>query len=373
MTAEDVIRSRRQRVRSRWFLRNTRGQLQSEITDIVEAKGSMVSRDSDAVVPGTVKLTVRRRLEWTKVILEPRIEITDLETGEAHEWLLGWYLLETPHNTLADPQQFTVSGYDIMSIYNTDVLHSYEVEADQDIVAGLKQFLGGTDLWANFRTSLDIKPAAEEGTAPEARVWELSSSPTFLSIANDLLDTIGHRKLYSERGGVFASEPLQLLIRKPSVWSFNENHTRTVVGTATRFKVDSWKTPNVWLGVADNPGQSGIPTEFNGGIYRVRNVSTGPTSINARGREVNKIVTTNADNVASLVAVVEQQAERDVSRVERCALSCPPLPELWHESPVEIHIPTLQIINRRAVARSWRLPMDGGLMTVDCDLLARVE
>ena len=361
------------RVEARWFLRNTRGQLQSEITDIVESRGSSVSRNSDAVVPGTVRLTVRQRLDWTRVMLEPRLTVTDTETGEEHTWLLGRYLLETPTHTLKDPNQFEVSGYDIMSIYNTDVLHSYEVEEGQDIVAGLKQFLAGTDLWSGFQTTLDIKPAAEEGTAPAARVWELSSTPTFLSIANDLLDTIGHRKLYSERDGSFVSEPLQLLIRKASVWDFNETVDRTVVGSASSFRLDSWKTPNVWLGVADNPAQDGIPTELNGGIYRVRNTRTGPTSIAARGREVNKIVTTNADNVASLIALVEQQAERDVSRVERCTVFCPPNPQFWHESPVEVHIPTLGLSNRRAVAREWHLPMDGGLMRVECDLLAEVS
>ena len=61
-----------------------------------------------------------------------------------------------------------------------------------------------------------------------------------------------------------------------------------------------------------------------------------------------------------------QLQEEDITRAERVEIHCGPLPLLWQADPVRVHIPELDLLDRRGVVREWNFPFDyavgGGLL-----------
>ena len=56
-------------------------------------------------------------------------------------------------------------------------------------------------------------------------------------------------------------------------------------------------------------------------------------------------------------------------RLKKIVMRCVPYPVFWHETIVELDIVEFNIFNKKMVARSWELPLDGSDMTINFDVL----
>ena len=338
-----------------------------DLTPHLIVEGSNVARNSERDIHSKLTCDLTTELPWTEVILEPKISIIDGISGATSTWRLGQYFVETPVTKLSNPDRHKVIGYDNLSMYNTDVVHTYDVEEDQDVISAMQEgILGNAIDWGEVAPRFRFTPTANR--APNDRIWEINEKYTYLSIANDLLDTIGFRKLFTDRDGAFVSEPLQKLRDKTSVYTIDAERDMSIVSLNTEYRQDTWKVPNYWLGISNNVNRASIPG-FDDGLYIIRNPNIGPTSLNTRGRPVNKLVTVDAANQFALISVMEFEAEKDFSSIERINMQCVPLPLFWHETVVNLSIRDFDVHNKKMVAREWMLPFDGSDMQVKFDVL----
>ena len=345
-----------------------------DLSGYMEAKGAMISRNSNNEIPSTFTCTLRTELDWTEAVLQPEVSIKDQISGDTSHWRMGQYWIETPITKLNKPNEYQIQAYDIISMYNSHVVHSYEILKDQDIIISMTQgLLGNTIDWGLVSPRFRIPASSDK--APNDRVWALSEQLTYLNIANDLLDTLGYRNLYSDREGYFSSNFLQRLFVKQPDLKISSEDENSIVSLNTEYLRDTWQVPNTWLGISGNINQDTIPT-VGSGIYTIVNqgYSNIKTAINStskliRGRPINKIVTVDAANQFALISLVEYIAEKDVSSIEKIIMRCVPFPAFWHETVAEIYIPVFNVLNKKMVARSWDLPLDGSDMTVNFDVL----
>ena len=375
-----------------------------DLTPFMEVNGSYVSRNSTAAVPAKFSCKLSIELDWTEIILAPGIYIVDNLSGDTSFWRLGLYFVETPVVMLSNPNEYQVIAYDVLSMYNTDVVHTYEILEGQNPIESMRTGLLGNAIdWGNVLpgTSTDSgntrwQLERTDQTIRFDRVWAITENHTYLSIANDLLDTIGFRKLYTDRGGAFVSEPLRLLRDRSSVYDIDSEDLPSIVALETKFRKDTWKVPNTWQGISGNANRIGVP-DYDDGLYTLRNRNVGPTSIERRGRPVNRIIKTDSANQLALISVVEFEAEKDFSSIEQIEMLCVPLPVFWHETVATIRVRELGInppivnereiptftregrlihpniisrtFNNKMVARDWKLPLDGSNMKIQFDVL----
>ena len=186
-----------------------------DISEYMEAQGAKISRNSENETPATFTCTLYIELDWTEILLQPEVTIKDQISGDTSNWRMGQFWVETPIIRLNKPKEFQIQAYDIISMYNSHVVHSYEILKDQDIVSSLtKGLLGNNNDWGLIEPRFQIPSSSNR--APNDRVWSLSEQKTYLQIANDLFDTLGYRHLFSDRKGYFVSEQLKKTIQSTS-------------------------------------------------------------------------------------------------------------------------------------------------------------
>lgn len=370
MTIESVIRSSAIEIKPRIELRTLTGGGVADITERVDVAGAKVTRSSKDKVQGRFTCKIRGSLDWTASMLAPHIKMRDVFTGEEYEWALGRYLLETPVESVEHQDFHEVTGYDLISIYNTPVLNEYHVSQNQDIMGGLRVFLTDDDLWGDVQTEWAVP--LDGVRASHRREWLFNEKPTYLSIANDILRSNGFRELHTGRDGRLRAEPRVAQWVRPAAWAFDSSLPNTVVSARSKLRSDTWKVPNAWLGVSDNPTSAAMPVDGNG-RYLLVNARTGITSVEHRGRRVNKLITGTFETHADLIAAVEYEAERDVSSILKVELECSPCPVLWYDTVVTANIPQFDpVVRRKMVARSWSLPLDGSPMSVELEVLEEI-
>lgn len=354
--------------------RNLDGTLLADLTgDLVAGTAEVARRGvrrSTSAQPESARAefrcTLRRRLPWTQVLLAPVFEFTDRTTDTTLSWPMGLYLASSPSKDRTDEQIFDVVARDIIHIFDTPITASFSVAEGDSIPDTLDAFLTNEDRWPGF--DLSVLPIGDE-LFTASHTWSIGEGWTYLDIANEMLTLSGYRPLWSTREGYITSQPAGHLLDRSSEWTIDATSGAGEIDDRSHVVTDIDDTPNVWLGISmdiDN-----VPTESDVTIYRIRNVDVGDTSINARGREVNDIVITDAASSAAVVRIVESAAEEAVAATHRGVLYVSPLPFVWHNTRLTVHDPQLDLLHAPMVVSEWELTAANGMVLV-CDRLAKV-
>ena len=356
-------------------LLDLQGNLIEDISGDVMANTAIVERTHPSHGSAMAKFRCRlsRSLPWTEVLLAPYMTVTDRFTGRERIWDMGVYLPEAPGVKRAS-EVFAVEAFDLLEVYDTRITASFRADVDDNVIEAVRTFCSNEDRWPGYSFSFAFGANNEEFAYE--RSWPLTENATYLEVANEMLGVAAHRPLWTTRTGEIATEEATLLHARGSEWLIDGavpegEFGAGQIGNDSEVDLETRKVSNVWLGIEFNPSAD-IPTEEAGTIYRVRNVDAGPTSIDTRGREVNKVVTTDAVSKAALAIMVDSVAEADVAASERITLTTGPLPFVWHNTTVTINDPKLGLNHVPAVVRAWRLPQDGGKMELVCDRLYKV-
>ncbi|HSG29505.1 MAG TPA: hypothetical protein VLA34_13580, partial [Candidatus Krumholzibacterium sp.] len=318
--------------------------------------GGSISRNSTAKIHGTANLLIAAAYNWENQRLRPYITLTDQTNGESYRWDLGVYLPETPMQVVGEsPAVYEIEAYDKLIILDTPYGASYRIAASTSYVTAVQTLLDA----AGVVHSIDTTEAAT--TLPTDLVWEISDKNTYLSIVNDLLEAIGYVSLYTDRSGIFRSEPWTAPSGRSVVHHYLADSDETIVARMGASQ-DLFDVPNKWVFVRNNPDPGETLPSEGAGIYTVTNQSNGISSIDSRGRTKTRVLFLDAANHASLVAIGDKIVERDRHPSAVVQVSSRTNPEHWHESTVKVTSSELGYAAKTFTEEGWTLPLTGEQM-----------
>lgn len=318
--------------------------------------GGHVEHGSFRTVHRTCKVRMTRELDWGAVRL--RLKMTVTAGGVTVPAYIGVFLLETPTTASGwSPRTWEVEGYDLLGGLAVQVGETYRVAAGSTVTDAVTQAVVDSGLSATVTL-------ADSGTAPTLptdMVWSVRDDVTWLRVVNDLLAAGGYRAVWADAGGRLRSEPYQPPSERPSEWTYDTSTDDTVVAPELEVTSDLWAAPNRWVFYVDDP-QQGNPVE---GVtqYTVVNQAAGPTSVDRRGRMITRKVPLSAADYASLVSQGDRIAEGDRRVSTEVEFSVGPNPLHGHFDVVTL-IDAEAALSGRWQVSSWRLPLDGGDMTL---------
>jgi hypothetical protein len=325
-----------------------------------ELAGGSISRNMDARIHGTCRLTLSRQLNWGAVLVRPYMTLSDGDLSARFN--LGAYSLTTPERPVgASPALYEVEGYDRLYLLDREVGDTYEVASGVGYLAALRTLISAAGL-----SGLLLDGTAETKTLPAAMVWpfitERSEQPTtWLRIFNDLAAAVNYRGCWADHDGKFRSEPYATPAVRPPEFTFDADDVDvTIVGQTRTLIEDIWKVPNQWKFVQQN--RTTVPTDGDG-LYTVPNQSTGPTSIDARGglKWVKRTVVDVADQ-ASLVAYGDRVVAADKRTASIIKATTGPFPAAGHHD-VFLYVDSELGGTRKVQATEWEFDLTGSDVT----------
>jgi hypothetical protein len=327
-----------------------------DISADLKPDSSTIVRNMANKIHGTCDLSLQRQLDWGKDRVRPWVEISaDGETTT--RWNMGVYAMVTPTRGAGEtPALWRVQGYDLLTVLDSPYGSTYSAAAGSvplTLIAALLTAAGETNA---------ISQAGIALTLPAAKTWPIDQENTTLLIINELLAAIGYAPLWCDREGRFRSDPIVVMASKSAMWAYDaDDEFTTTVGMDRSVEADFFNTPNRWVFIRDDAGES-VGAEGSG-IYTVSNTSTGPTSQAGRGRTINKIERLQATSQAALIAQGNAIVAADIRGAASIAVSVQTNPEHWHDDVVTYVDAQLGVSGKWAVAE-WRLDLGGALMSM---------
>lgn len=225
----------------------------------------------------------------------------------------------------------------------------------------------GTNLvgWVQGRLSTVFGEPLTEITASavvsdEARVFGTGTAE--LDVMNALLEAAGYDALTATEEGRPRSVPLATLAAMSPERTYGPGQGKVVTAASVEPLLPT--LPNVVRFVA-RQGPS-LP-ELGNGITERRNEWTGPAAINARGEEVQELVTVEAENQAELEAVADAECQRFFAGGgDRVQIQVGYNPAMSDRDVIGLDKPRLDLAGVWLVT-SWSLPL--GPVASDADVL----
>lgn len=251
----------------------------------------------------------------------------------------------------------------------TDVFFGMTVQSP---VSGTKTWFDEFHVTAQSTTCLDAvrtvielagggAPVLFDGTQQVAvldgpMVWAIAdgTEPTWLDIANDLLDAVGYESLWMDADGNYRSQPWQDPLVRPVGWTFDVGDVSTnLVGPDRTEDADVWSAPNRWKFVRRGMGVQPVDGD---GIYVVNNLNRGPSSQASIGKVRRKTVFLDAVDQSSLEAQGDKIVAQDTAVTRTVTLEVDPL-------PIAGHLDVVQYVDGDTAAKaeviSWQVNLDG--------------
>lgn len=349
--------------------------LASDLTVVADISDDLVDgsieRNMNATIHATCKLDLTRAAVWGSQLARPYMLLTDVLRGVTARFNTGAYVLVTPEDVVgSEPRTYSVQGYDRVYLLDRPVGDSYTVPAGTEYLAAVR-----TAFTAAGLTGVLLDGTATGKTLPIAMSWPLvnietgtdgkkdqSSVSTWLRVINDLLAAIGYRGVWADENGVYRSEPYQ----QPSVrgveWTLDADSRATLVGADRTRIADQWKRNNRWVFIQRNLAGDPPPAPVEGaGIYTV----TEPTS----GLVWTRVEEMDAADQAALIVQGDAIVAADRRRTETLKVTTAPLPIAGHYDVLTYADVALGGA-RKVQAIRWSLPLGGGDMTWDLEVVA---
>lgn len=326
-----------------------------------------VARTMAAVVHGTCELQLSRALTWGVDIVRPWMRLTDTTTGTTARWNLGAYCLTTPARDVGEtPETHAVRGQDRVSLLQRPVGDDYSVADGVTYRAALLQLFEDAGVGAD---TVLIDGSAADSVVPVARDWPLvarSTDPdqtttpvTWVRVVNDLLGAINFRGVWADENGFYRCQAYQEPSARPPEFVFTTDTPRlNIIGEKRRLTQDVWATPNRWVFIASNPPGGITPSEGNGYVYVVENLTDGPTSQTERGLVYPAVWRYEVAGPDALVGLGDRRVALDRAATTQIDLTTGPFPGAGHYD-VYTYIDAVAGGERKVQASSWSLPLDG--------------
>lgn len=341
------------------------------LDDITEwmSDGSSIDRNSAATVQGSCKLLFDTDcpLNYLAELAAPYMVLTNPDTGDSAQFNLGVYSLQSPsYDNSAAPTVQTFQGYDLNYLLNQELGDSYLLAAGADPLQAMVDLISAVFPGA----AVTFAPTAK--TPPKDMVWasgqqdpynSANGANTYLTIVNDVLNSIGYAPLWVDWDGAFQMMPYVSPTDLASEWSFDLTDEHNIVAEARTSLQDTYAVPNYWQFIMT--GLTAQPVE---GVTQFTYIDTSPRNITStvnRPFTVRSINFVNAVDYDSLVALGVAQITLDLAPAETFAYSTSPFPLAWQYDQIQLNDPNLVTVPvafdsaRRVQALQWSLPLDG--------------
>lgn len=311
--------------------------LQDISKEVLADEALTVSYEASRALPFTAALTTILDLQWGRQRVRPWVQIAAPAPDLFRRWNMGVFGLPYPARDLdTSPAVWRVEGLDQLLRVDQETGRTLEVVAGTDALAEVQRILT-IELG---ETHHRFAPAINPTVLVDDMVWIVSDRPTWRQVCNEMLKSVGYGPLGTDRDGWFTSAPLRTPAQRPTVWRFNTTDPATSIvypeRTLDRALAD---IPNVWVFYARSSSRVFAPVEGDG-IYRVENLSDGPTSINARGGGrlgvQARSYELDATDQESLVAQGDEIVAADKAAAGKLSQASALVPVLWADDVVEV-------------------------------------
>lgn len=329
-----------------------------DITD--RLAGGEVRRDSDATLHGSARLAIEDVLDWGTAIVRPYMTLS--APGLSARFNLGAYFTPTPTTQLGDdPLVHDIESVDILDRLDDQVGDAYAVPAGDSYLVTVEEILRGRGYTRYVLDQRDVGLVL-----PTARTWSMDQNKTWLGIVNDLLDSIGYQRIWSDWDGRLRVEPYASASGRASEWLYDTGLDTSMLAEDRSVARDLYKAPNKWVFYRSNNLDAAAPVEGDG-IYTYVNEFDGPTSVQARGgRTITKPpVPLDVADHAALVAAAQIIIDEDMRPKTDIKVGGPPNPLHWHLDRLSVNDPAIAAVAGvkgpvvEVVGRRWTLPLDG--------------
>lgn len=268
--------------------------------------GGKVDRDSYSDLHASATFNLNQAVDWGGDLLRPYIVMGD-GIREAR-FNLGVFHPSTPaHPIGANVPSFDVAGYDILLRLSQKVGDAYGIAAGTNYLAEVEQIITGLGY-----SQYVIDPAAANIISPTSRAWPFDAELTWLSLANDLLASIGYQGIYSDWDGRLRIQQYQLPIDRSPEWTYTDDPLSTMLLQERSALYDYYAAPNRWVVYRTNLADGAAPSEGDG-IYTYTNWSDGLTSVEARrGLMITNPQGVDVADQTSLVAAAQKIIAADM-------------------------------------------------------------
>ena len=358
-----------------WLLRNTSDlnmKVGCELVDIslnvledisTDLKiGGKVSRSSYATLHGSCELLISRELDWGRAIVRPYVILSS--EGISARFNLGAYYTNKPVTQWGTfPRTHTVEGMDILHGLNQLVGESYAVPAGTGYLAAVEEIL-----LAQGFTQYVIDQQAVGSVLPQPKTWALDDSVKWVNVVNDLLSGIGYQGIWSDWDGRLRCMPYLTPAERAVEWTYLSGEYVSQHAAEGSVSRDYFDAPNKWVALRTNM-EDGVPPVEGNGIFTYINQFDGPTSVEARGREiVAPMLHIEAADQASLQSQAFISINADIRLTTTVAIATTPNPLHWHFDRVLLVDPEVGP-DIDALATKWTLPLDGEEMTHEWNII----
>ena len=363
MAERELLLSQGFRMRPIFTLIDFEGQIVEDVSDRFVAQGSYIRRDSTAEIDGSAVFMFSdvSAFDFGRHMLAASVEVTDtLGREDARLWRMGNWVLQPPDIYLGSNELVEVNCLDAVSLVSTRLERVFSVTPGTNVSRVITSLLRRHGI-AGLEGVVD-----EQGNALTIPFelstygnWNITDPVTYLQVINQLLETSTYVGMYADRHGRLASYPWTPLKQLYPRWDFD--YTRrggSHIVPPTRRMGQREQIPNIWVGIASSLDQAG---EGQGQVARLTlRAGTGsPYSVEAQGGRRNpRVYNLKVGSVEELSETLLQLQEEDITRAERVEIHCGPIPSLWQADPVRVHIPPLDLLDRRGVVREWHFPFD---------------
>lgn len=327
-----------------------------------DLRDGSVSRSSYATLHGTATLSLTRLLDWGTALVRPYMILNNGTLSARFN--LGAYLTSSPVTNLIDnPITHEINGFDILHWLNTPVGESYVVAAGAGYLSTVTDILLSTGI---VRYVLD--QTATASVLPTAKVWALDDNVTWLTIINDLLAAVGYQGIWSDWDGLLRIQAYETPQDRAAEWLYSATGDSAMITPTRTVTNDVFNAPNRWVFTwAQDP--SGVAPVEGAGIYTFVNASTGPTSVEARGRVISASPQRiDVVDQTSLIAAAQQRIDADLRQTTKIDAKTFPNPLHWHMDRMAISDPGIGSL-ADVLGVSWDLPLNGADMTHEWSVL----
>lgn len=339
-----------------------------EVADISEYVGSGGSIKSDitASIQRTCSLNIDADVTdtgWSYLsgFVRPFMSLRDMATGDEAKFHLGVYTLTTPQRVLGTvPATLAFSGYDLIYLLKQPIGDSYEVASGSDPAQAAADAISAAVPGAVVYTTPSETTLSQQMSWP----FDASQPTTYLEVIEKLLASIGYRGVWVDWDGNFRVEPFLDMQEAPFEWTFDLTAEANIISDARQQDIDLFDVANWFRFVmADLPD---LPVEGQSQFTYEDASPSNPGSTMNRGRTIRHIESVTANSYDDLLDYAQRVIAATLAPGETFTVTSQPFPLAWHLDLIQYLDPALSPSlptgaggERRVVATTWTLPLDG--------------
>lgn len=355
-----------------------------DLTPYVIKDGSApptVFHECTAEVTGRINFTMSIPLQWGSAQVRAWLALSspEYQGGTWQLFQVGIYVCTTPgsDNLDAAVDRYVVTGYDQAYLLQAEPNDSFSwaAGAAQGYAVAVRDVMRASGVLgaSAFLNTLVSYPADwQVKTMPVAMSYPLGSGRSYLQIINELLDASGCLPIYLDQFGAWhidlvappATQPLEFTLDGSSAATLS-----IVKWAAQSYNGDVYNVPNRYIFIQQGLTFQPTGTDGSNGQYVV-DVLDGPAGQVAQGRILPKTVMLDSSGQADLKTKGDKYITDSTSGAETIQLGITPWPAIWQSNVFKYIHPQLPLSSsRRVQVKGWTLPLDGGAMTVNANVV----